>query len=361
MADFVVPPSTPIPKPRPLHIRKMVSIETILFDLRHHKSFITPLANLSDPYIQSMQTFQTFTTSLIQSLEAKNPAVVELAQNDTLQDLYSDFPSFYEQDTFREWVKDGTLKHPQRQTEAQCRYLRIVELQAREEPGMGVGEIVKSAITAGQEWRETAYTPANLVQDRDALQFFTCALSGLEKASLPSSPSSTCPICTSPFDSTTHIPKQLPCTHNFCTPCLTTWLQKSSQAYTCPLCRSCIPCGRNPCTYHPIPQESSLPMPLPEIMDVVLVDRIGGMDVRGAQLHGMAPDRYWVLREETRRDRVGLRAAREVLGSGVLVGEGNEGVRRFMEGVEREAAERIRGDVLHAVAGIRRLEVQLAW
>ena len=96
-------------------------------------------------------------------------------------------------------------------------------------------------------------------------------------------------------------------------------------------------------------------------MDVVLVNTIGGMDVRGAQLHGMAPETYWVLREETRRDRVGLRAAREVLGSGVLVGEGNEGVRRFMEGVEREAAERIRGDVLHAVAGIRRLEVQLAW
>ena len=96
-------------------------------------------------------------------------------------------------------------------------------------------------------------------------------------------------------------------------------------------------------------------------MDVVLVNTIGGMDVRGAQLHGMAPETYWVLREETRRDRVGLRAARDVLGSGVLVEEEENGVRVFMEGVEREAAERIRGDVLHAVAGIRRLEVQLAW
>ncbi|KAI4957917.1 hypothetical protein J4E86_005057 [Alternaria arbusti] len=113
-----------------------MSVETLLFDLRHHKSFVTPLTNLSDPYIQSMQTVQTFTTSLIQSLEANNTAVVELAQDNTLQDLYADFPSFYEQETFREWVKDGTLKHPQRQTEAQCRYLRIVELQAREEPAM---------------------------------------------------------------------------------------------------------------------------------------------------------------------------------------------------------------------------------
>ena len=310
-----------------------------------------------------MQTFQTFTTSLIHALEANQSAVIELAQKNTLQDLHADFPSFYEQETFREWVKDGTLKHPQRQTEAQYRYLHIVELQAREEAAMGVGEIVKSAIAAGQEWRETAYTPANLLQDPDLLYFFTRASRRLETASIPSSPaSSTCPICTSPFDSTTHIPKQLPCTHIFCTPCLTTWLQKSSQAYTCPLCRSCIPCGRNPCTYHPIPRESSLPMPLPEIMDVVLVDTIGGMDVRGAQLHGMAPETYWVLREETRRDRVGLKAAREVLGSGVLgvMGE-NEGVRVFMEGVEREAAERIRGDVLHAVAGVRRIEVELTW
>jgi len=361
MSDLLVPPSTPIPKPRPLNIKKMSSIETILFDLRHHKSFITPLTPLSDPYIHSMQTFQTFTTSLIQSLEANNPAVVELVQNDTLQELYSNFPSFYEQATFREWVKDGTLKHPQRQTEAQCRYLRIVELQARSSPAMSVVDIAASAITAGREWRETAYTPANLVQDPDSLYFFASASRRLETASIPSSPSSTCPICTCPYDTHTHIPKRAPCTHIFCTPCLTSWLQKCHQAYTCPLCRACIPCGRNPCIYHSLPKETVVPMPLTEIMDVVLVDRIGGMDVRGAQLHGMAPETYWVLREETRRDRVGLKAARDVLSSGVLVEEENEGVRGFMEGVEREAAERIRGDVLGAVAGVRRVEVELTW
>lgn len=98
-------------------------------------------------------------------------------------------------------------------------------------------------------------------------------------------------------------------------------------------------------------------MPLGEIMDVVLVDRIGGMDPRGADLHGMAPETYWVLREKTRKDRGVLKAARDVLG---VMDEEDE-IRDMMEGIERDAAERIREDILGAVTGVQRIELELTW
>lgn len=197
-------------------------IEALLFDRRHHNSFVTPLTNLSDPYIHSMHTFQTSTISLIHALEADDSAVIELAQNYTLQGIYSDLPSVYEQVTFREWVEDGMLKHPQRRTVEQHQYLHIVELQTRQGPCMDVGSIVASAVAAGQEWHETAYDPANLIKDPDALWFFTSASQRLETVSIADDDS--CPICTSLFDAHTHIPKRAPCTHIFCAPCLSSWL-----------------------------------------------------------------------------------------------------------------------------------------
>jgi hypothetical protein len=67
------------------------TVETVLFDLKHYKSFLGPLTTVSDPYISSMYTFQAFTQSVIHSIEANQSGTLELAQNETLKQLYTDF------------------------------------------------------------------------------------------------------------------------------------------------------------------------------------------------------------------------------------------------------------------------------
>jgi hypothetical protein len=360
----------PNQKAWPLLGKKMTStIDTLLWDLRHKKSFIDPPIETSEPYVQSMQGFQTFTHSIIHALEAAEPATIALAESNTLQDLYTDLPSFHihqaqvGSNPFRDWVKTGTLKHPQRRTAKQHQYLHIVELQSQQNPHMSLVDIISSATAAVEEWRERAYDAVNIVQDPAALHFFTYhSKNGLETLSLDEDdndndtdsihtttkvfkkttvhPTDECPVCINPFDSTTHIPKKAPCAHVFCFPCITSWLYSSTGTYACSLCRACLICGRNPCTHHDLPPpESVLPMPLPEILDAVLADRLGKV------LHGFLPETYWVLRERTRKDRVVLASTRGYLGAI----EDGDPVGDLLERAEREAAERIRGEILEAL------------
>jgi hypothetical protein len=195
-------------------------IETLLFDLKHHKSFITLLTDLSDPYTQSMHTFQTFTNAIIRSLEASEPTVLALAKDQTLHHLYTGFPSFYRQPEFKEWVEDGTMKDAQRRTEKQEQYLHIVELQSLQHPHMNVIDIVTSAICVAEDWKNRAYDPVNLVKDPGLLSFFTINSSrSLKTLSFSSSSNNNindentvqhgdeCSICTNTYNTHQRPPK----------------------------------------------------------------------------------------------------------------------------------------------------------
>jgi hypothetical protein len=88
-------------------------IEGWLFELRYRKSFQVPIIDLSDPYNKAMSTFQSFTNSIIQALLRGDAYAVSLIGGDSLDKFYDGYPAF-EYESFRTWVMDTMMKHPQR-------------------------------------------------------------------------------------------------------------------------------------------------------------------------------------------------------------------------------------------------------
>jgi hypothetical protein len=282
--------------------------EAWLFELRHHKSFQSPIADLSDPHGRAMRAFQICTNSIIDGLQSRNPEIMSLVTEGFLQELYIGLPEF-ESTSFRHWVKDATLTHPLRRTPKQYHFLTIVQLQTRGEPLSIKAKILEAAVEL-EDWKTRVYAPESLVKDPDPLYYFR-SKNGIREVDTALTKegeiAQNCLVCTNEFDKTLHMPMRAPCGHIMCKRCFEKWLRQSTGTYTCPLCRACVVCGGNECTYHDVHQDRALPVSMPKILDNILPDESGQV------LHGLRPERYWALRERTRKDRALLQWIEDVL------------------------------------------------
>ncbi|KAH7086326.1 hypothetical protein FB567DRAFT_527691 [Paraphoma chrysanthemicola] len=287
--------------------------EAWLFELQHRKSFHNPIVDLSNPYGTAIRTYQTLTNSIIDGLRRKNTEVLSLATEGLLHELYIGLPEF-DYESFKHWVRDATLKHPLRRTAKQYHFLAIVRLQTCGEPSSTKAKVLEAAVEL-EDWKARVYASQSLLKDPDPLYFFRNK-NGIREIDLALSKkgeiAQDCLICTNVFDKTVHTAMRAPCGHIICKRCFDKWLLQTTGKYTCPLCRACVVCGNNECTYHDVHQDRAPPVPIPDILDRVLPEHSGEL------LHGLAPEQYWTLRERTRTDRGILRWIEDVLATNEL-------------------------------------------
>jgi hypothetical protein len=282
--------------------------EDCLHVLKHYKSFNHYLSDLSDPYGRAISTFQIFTNSIIAGIERTDPNVLCLIDDYTLSDIYTGLPTF-SPEVLKPWVKDAMLKHPLRRTPKQYHFLAIARVQNRGDLKTP-RDIAAGAQIELDDWKARLYDPANLLKDPDALYFFRNknGIKDIDPAQDKQNFSHECLICSNLFDKDAHQTQRAPCGHVVCRECFGKWLTECKGTYSCPLCRACVVCGVNDCPHHDVHQVRATPRPLSKILDLVLPEKVGEV------LHGIKPERYWALREITRRDRVMLAWIDEVLG-----------------------------------------------
>ena len=266
----------------------------------------------SDPYAKSIAVFRAFTKRVITALFRSAYWIRKLHQ------IYDDLPTAENEDAYREyraWVKEATLKHPQRRTAQQHMWLRIVYMMTNESL-RSVQSMVNQAIASMEEWEAEAYDIDNLRDDPDqeALYFFEHAGAGhvveLDTLGLGTS----CIICTEDFDDDQHRPGRTSCGHFQCKTCFDKALDADSTKFICPFCRACLVCSRNGCVDHLVEQELYFPSPLPWLLERGHVLCNGPLWCHCSQsLFGLSPKRYWELREKTRKCRSRLTRIEEMI------------------------------------------------
>ena len=256
----------------------------------------------SDPYAKSIAAFRAFTKRVITALFRSTYWVRKLHQ------IYDGLPTAANEDAYREyraWVKDATMKHPQRRTAQQHMWLYIVYMMTNEQL-CSVQSIVKQAIASMKEWEAVAYEIDHLRDepDQEALFYFEHAGAmhtvGLDTPGLDTS----CLICTEDFDDDQHRPGRTSCGHFQCKTCFDKALDADSTKFICPFCRACLVCSRNGCVDHVVERELYFPHPLPWLLErghVLCNDNL--WCVCSQPLFGLSPKRYWELRETTRECR----------------------------------------------------------
>ncbi|KAF2246418.1 hypothetical protein BU26DRAFT_507024 [Trematosphaeria pertusa] len=278
--------------------------------LKHTYSFQSHDKDPKCPFGAAMMSFQHFTTRIILALEARDPGIVNMTKCGYLRLIYSRLPSFHNLQGFHAWVADAVLKHPQRRNMKQHQWLAIVDY---ERLGGGLLRKCKMAFVELNRWFREVSKPENLVRDPDQLYLFRRAngLKAVKTDRVGDWEHQECQVCTEEFERPDTIegertPQRAPCGHVLCKACFKNWLEQSKGRYTCPLCRACLVCGENNCIFHSIRREPTTPMPMPDVLRII----------RGRSeelLHGLAPSRYWVLRETTRYHRVCIRFYNRVL------------------------------------------------
>jgi hypothetical protein len=167
-----------------------------------------------------------------------------------------------------------------------------------------VERIVPGAMAAVEEWKERVLLPENLPIDQDNNYIFQHKHGLTDVPIRPDAEAEDvddCSVCTLPLTPLS-LAKSAPCTHILCKKCFLKWIAQSRETCTCPLCRACLICGNveYPCKLHRLNRELARPVPLPKILDASLPDKVGEV------LHGIQPEKYFVLRENTRADRARL-------------------------------------------------------
>jgi hypothetical protein len=261
-----------------------------------------------DPYAPAILAFKAFTDRII------------LAQNSStawhrkLHTVYSDLPTVKttdEYDRFRAWVKDATMKHPQRRTVEQDKWLYIVEEQTKDAK-CSIYQTVNGAIDRKAAWEAVAYDIDNLRVDPDTnAEFFFRNARAVKDVKLDTPGlGASCFICTEDFDTDAHYPTQNPCDHFQCKACCEKTLDLVSTKSVCHFCRACLVCNRGGCQDHVVAEheeEVHLPTPLHFLLERShMLDRGPMWCVCGYPLFGLSPKGYWNLREKTRAFRSAL-------------------------------------------------------
>jgi hypothetical protein len=282
--------------------------EDCIHVLKHYKSFNHYLSDLSDPYGKSISTFQVFTNSIIDGIERKDPKVLSLIDNGTLRNIYTGFPTF-SPEILKLWIKDAMLKHPFRRSPKQYHFLAIAQVQNRGDLKTP-RDIAIGAHIELDDWKARVCAPANLLADSNALYFFRNknGIKDIDPAQDLANFSRECLICANLFDKDTHLTQRAQCGHVACRKCFGKWLAACKETYLCSLCRACVVCGVNDCPHNDVHQDRAKPQRLEKILDQLRPLEAGEV------LHRIRPERYWMLRESTRRDRAMLAWIEEMLG-----------------------------------------------
>jgi hypothetical protein len=253
-----------------------------------------------DPYCRSMQRFQMFTDRIIAALRRDDDTSRALMQHDQLQKIYDGLPCFHEELDFHKWVKDATMKHPQRRTAKQYQWLFIVDLQEATPTGYIV-LMAKRAMLSLEMWEDRALNVDNLSVDPDDKGYFFRNNHAVKDAAKDrSAVGESCWICANDFDADIHRPQQGPCGHIYCHECfkntLAHALKPVEAKYTCAFCRSCLVCGVGSCEDHIIAHEKAPPYPLSPDLHLLCKEYC----VADEEPYGMSPKRYWTFREHSR-------------------------------------------------------------
>lgn len=266
----------------------------------------------ADPYAKSITVFRAFTERVIASLFRSAYWTRKLHQ------IYDGLPTTANENAYQEyraWVKEATMKHPERRTAQQHMYLRIVWMTANEKL-RSVQSIVNEAIVSMKEWEAEAYNVDNLRDDPDqeAMYFFEHVESSqiveLDTPGLGAS----CLICAEDFDDDLHRPAQTSCGHFQCESCFDRALEADSTKFICPFCRACLVCNRNGCVDHRVKQEIWFPSPLPALLESGHILCNAHLWCSCSQpLFGLSPQRYWELRENSRPARMRLTRIEEMI------------------------------------------------
>ncbi|KAJ4365489.1 hypothetical protein N0V95_000424 [Ascochyta clinopodiicola] len=152
---------------------RSLTINQWIYKLQTRFSFVG-LSESSDPYVKAMHTFQSFTNDIASALLNNNTIGLELIEENMLQSIYNDLPSFYRHEKFRDWVKDATLKHPHRRTPKQYQWLCIVSAQ-QQRPSKSKADLVHLLLDAQDwpsAWAKGAYDIKSLLKDPEPQWFF---------------------------------------------------------------------------------------------------------------------------------------------------------------------------------------------
>lgn len=259
--------------------------------------------NPPGPYYKPIQTFQTFTGRIVAALRRNDDTTRALMQGDQLQQIYDGLPysgTEGRDDILQEWIKDATLKHPERRTAKQHQWLFVADLQQTTPTG-DIALMVKQAVHCLTTWESCALDIENLSVDPNDREYFFGTKNAVKDAAREQvALGESCWICANDFNTGLHRPQQGPCGHTCCYECfqniLAHTLEFVKAKYTCAFCRSCLVCGVNSCEDHVIAHEKARPYPLRPDLHLLCTESC----IADEKLYGMSPKRYWAFREQSR-------------------------------------------------------------
>lgn len=279
----------------------VLTVQAWIHELETCFSF-SQLSDSSDPFIQAMATFQSFTNDIASALRNDISLGTKTIDLIALPKIYDDLPLFLNWKPFRDWVKDATLKHRHRRTSKQYQWLRIVDMQERK--SIDLAARVRAASELPAIWELDAYATNNLLVDPHPMGFFH-GNHGIKDAEGDKGQfGESCLICTNDFDAGCHLAQRAPCGHHQCRKCFQEGLKHAAATYVCAFCRACLVCGRNNCQHHVVLDYDEVP---PRPLQNILRDGhylCGDYCVAAIEpLCGLTPKEYWALREGSRRLR----------------------------------------------------------
>lgn len=208
----------------------------------------------------------------------------------------------------RSYLHYQMLLHPYRRMPL-ASYMLILSCSSSK---LRLNEMFRVASERFMEWQERVNDSDTILLDPELLpaELFEASL---VRATEPSEAvDEACVVCGSPFEfqpceaagSTPVSPcsaMRTPCNHHFCYECLRLWrLEASKGTYRCPMCRSCLVCGKPNCTFHIVSEEHARPYPLQEFLEV----HFEGVKSRPPPYYGFDPIALRRIRETTRHLRV---------------------------------------------------------
>ncbi|KAJ4292573.1 hypothetical protein N0V90_009236 [Kalmusia sp. IMI 367209] len=263
-------------------------------------ALLSDFANkINCPVGKALQAYQNFTSCIISSLENDEETAFNLIAHEFLPGLFI-HPRALQSQPFLNfhdmcgWIKGAMLANPQSRSVDQQQFLAVCHVQ-QQYPELTLLRKVRLVLSNIRCWKNETYAMANLLRDPDQLYLFRerhC----LTIAEIP--PEQDCPICTEAYDAhDLRTPCKGRCKHVFCKDCAIKWLEQSKSNFRCPLCRACLVCGNDDCSFHVLNDVDLVPaVPLAYILDDVLSPSV---DI----LHGFELWRYHHLRETTRKSR----------------------------------------------------------
>lgn len=242
---------------------------------------------------------------IIANLRRDDDTPRALTQHDQLQKICDGLPCFHEQATFHKWVKNATMKHPQRRTAFQGLY--IVELQEIM-PTEHIQVMAERALLSLKTWGDAAPNVGNLsIDPYDKEYFFRKNHAVTNVAKDRPTVGESYWICANDFDTDLHGPQQGPCGHIYCHDCfkkiLAQALRPSQTRYTCAFCRSCLVCGVSSCEDRVFAAEKTSPS-LDPSLHLLCMDHCVANE--NEKLYGMSPMCYWEFREQSQDLRMVL-------------------------------------------------------